>query len=86
MTEEAGIGERKVYEWLPKEELDKEREVFIEKNKGQFLDFFQTNEQFSDLSPELQDVGAELVTRFFFGAHMAYRRFGFKIPYLQNNL
>lgn len=54
MAEEAGIGERKLYEWLPKEELDREREVFIEKNKGQFLDFFQTNEHFTDLSPELK--------------------------------
>lgn len=80
MLEEAGTGEHKLYEWLPKEELDKERESFIEINKGQFLDFFQTNEHFAGLSPELKNTGAELVTRFFFGVHMAYRRFGFKHP------
>ncbi|MFC1790496.1 hypothetical protein ACFLZP_03370 [Patescibacteria group bacterium] len=80
MAEEVGVDEHRLYEWLPKEELDREREIFIEKNKGQFSNFFQTNEHFADLNPELKDTGAELVTRFFFGVHMAYRRFGFKHP------
>lgn len=77
---EAGTDERRFYEWLPKEKLDKVRETFIENNKDQFLTSFQTSEHFSDFSSELKDVGAELITRFFFGVQMAYGRFGFKYP------
>jgi len=80
MGEGMEVGERIIYDWLPKEDFDRQRESFIEKNKGQFLDFFQSEEQFANLTPELQEAGAELITRFFFGVHMAYRRFGFKYP------
>lgn len=58
------------------------RSAYLDGYKGHYLTYFQGYKPFSDfsLSPKLQNDGAELFTRFFFGVHMAYRRFGFKYP------
>mgnify|MGYP001791558480 CR=1 FL=1 len=64
--------------WLSKEEYGRQKVGFIAKNKGQFVDFFSGSEHFSNLTPDLREKGAELISRFFFGVWMAYRRIGFK--------
>lgn len=80
MTEGVGTGERRLNQWLSKEEINRDRKAFIRDNCGQFLTFIQDDEHFSDLSPELKNMGADLITRFFFGVHMVYRRLGNKYP------
>lgn len=78
MTEMSPPETRRLNEWYTKRECDRERECFIEKHRGQFLEFFNASEHFTDLSLEARSIGANLMSRFLFGVGMANRRFGFK--------
>ena len=73
---EVRTNEHQLGQWLPKEEFDQLRLAFIKDNKKKFVDFFERNGEFNDLSSQEREAGAYLMVRFFFGVDAVCKRFG----------
>ena len=75
---ETEVGASELNPWATFDEIFWKRNNFIIAYKDDILAPIRNFETFSDLTPSQQDNVAELVSRFYFGVHMAYHRLGGK--------